>query len=442
MEFSELCFQHCGSERKSTGFINKRRGAMAGIRVVLGLFTALIMSTSAFAQDGDCVSCHEDVTPGAVSDWRLSKHADEGIDCSSCHGEGHMSADDVANVSIPTPETCGDCHADRVEQYMAGKHALAWAAMNAMPTIHAQPVSLIQGQKGCGGCHKIGVKTEEEIATLSDDGHAYGTASCDACHTRHTFSVEEARQPQACQTCHMGFDHPQWEMYSSSKHGVRHKLKQLGVLPESAAAPTCQTCHMPDGDHGVMTGWGFLAVRLPLPEDPQWAADQATILQGLGVLDPDGQPTGRLDVVKAASVARLTQEAWQAERDEMTGICGDCHSEIFATQQLEEGDAMIQKADSLVAGAIRIVAGLYTDGTIEKPESYEYAFPDLLTFHDAATPVEQRLFKMFLKHRMRAFQGAFHASPDYALWYGWSELVQDLSEITAMADEMRRAAAE
>jgi hydroxylamine dehydrogenase len=415
---------------------------MTGSRVILGLFTALIMSTSAFAQDGDCVSCHEDITPGAVSDWRLSKHADEGIDCSSCHGEEHTSAEDVANVSIPTPETCGECHADRVEQYMAGKHALAWAAMNAMPTIHAQPVSLIQGQKGCGGCHKIGVKSEEEIATLSDDGHAYGTASCDACHTRHTFSVEEARQPQACQTCHMGFDHPQWEMYSSSKHGVRHKLKQLGVLPESAAAPTCQTCHMPDGDHGVMTGWGFLAVRLPLPEDPQWAADQVTILQGLGVLDPDGQPTARLDVVKAASVARLTQEAWQAERDEMVGICGDCHSEIFATQQLEEGDAMIQKADSLVAGAIRIVAGLYTDGTIEKPESYAYAFPDLLTFHDAATPVEQRLFKMFLKHRMRAFQGAFHASPDYALWYGWSELVQDLSEITAMASEMRRAAAE
>ncbi len=26
-------------------------------------------------------------------------------------------------------------------------------------------------------------------------------------------------EPQACQTCHTGFDHPQWEMYSSSKHG-------------------------------------------------------------------------------------------------------------------------------------------------------------------------------------------------------------------------------
>jgi len=31
---------------------------------------------------------------------------------------------------------------------------------------------------------------------------------------------------------------------------------------------------------------GFLAVRLPMPEDKQWAADGATILQALGVLDP------------------------------------------------------------------------------------------------------------------------------------------------------------
>ena len=36
----------------------------------------------------------------------------------------------------------------------------------------------------------------------------------------------------------------------------------------------------------MRTAWGFLAVRLPLPEDPQWKADQVTILQALGVLDP------------------------------------------------------------------------------------------------------------------------------------------------------------
>jgi hypothetical protein len=56
----------------------------------------------------------------------------------------------------------------------------------------------------------------------------------------------------------------------------------------------------------VRTAWGFLAVRLPLSEDPDWKADQVTILQALGVLDPEGQPTARLDAVKAADIARLT----------------------------------------------------------------------------------------------------------------------------------------
>ena len=60
---------------------------------------------------------------------------------------------------------------------------------------------------------------------------------------------------------------------------------------------------MPDGNHEVRTAWGFLAVRMPLPEDEQWAADRVTILKGLGVLDPNGQPTGRLDAVKATWLA-------------------------------------------------------------------------------------------------------------------------------------------
>ena len=45
---------------------------------------------------------------------------------------------------------------------------------------------------------------------------------------------------------------------------------------------------------------------------------------------------------------------------------------------------------------------------------------------------------MHVKHRMRAFQGTFHMNPDYALWYGWSEMVRDLSEIEEKAAELRR----
>jgi hypothetical protein len=389
----------------------------------------------------DCVDCHSKVTPGVVSDWKLSEHSANYIFCSACHGEGHTSADDVANVKLPTPETCAECHDTQVEQFGKGKHAAAWAAMNAMPTTHQLPMALTEGMKGCGGCHKIGLKSEEEIINLKAKGSTHGNASCDACHTRHLFSVKEASQPQACQTCHMGFDHPQWEMYSASKHGVRYLLKQNGTISEHAAAPTCQTCHMQDGDHEVRTPWGFLAVRLPLSEDPQWKADQVTILQALGVLDPDGNPTERLDVVKAADVARLTQEDFDRERNKMLNVCVDCHSASFAREEMEKGDDMIREIDHLLAEAIRVIASLYNDGILEKPEGYAYPFPDLLTFHDAPTPIEQRLFVMHLEHRMRAFQGTFHANPDYALWYGWSEMVRDLSDIKHMAAELRGAQA-
>ena len=108
-------------------------------------------------------------------------------------------------------------------------------------------------------------------------------------------------------------------------------------------------------------------------------------------------------------------------------------------KQLQRGDEMIKEADHLLAEAIREVAGLYRDGILAKPASYAHAFPDLLTFHDAPTPIEQKLFVMHLEHRMRAFQGTFHANPDYALWYGWSELKRDLAEIKAMASELRKA---
>jgi hydroxylamine dehydrogenase len=409
--------------------------------VIGATFAAPAAEANASPSSVSCIACHEIRTPQIVTDWRISRHSAVEVGCADCHGDKHQSTNDVANVLIPTPDTCAECHEEQVTQFKNGKHALAWAAMKAMPTIHWQPMAMIDGMKGCGACHKIGLKSEQEIKDLKKVGGGFGMASCDACHTRHTFSVKEARQPQACETCHMGFDHPQWEMYSGSKHGVRANLKQMGLVATNAPAPTCQTCHMNQGHHDVDTAWGFLAVRLPLPEDKQWAADRVTILQALGVLDPDGKPTARLDVVKAARVAKLDQQSWQKERDDMLAICNQCHSGNFAKEQLARGDDMIREADHLMAEAIRVVAGLYSDGVLPKPASYASAFPDLLTFHDAPTVIEQKLFVMYLEHRMRAFQGTFHANPDYALWYGWSEMQRDLTEIKALAADMRDKAA-
>ena len=408
-----------------------RRSVLCAI-VSLGF---VLFSSNVFAQM--CVDCHKKVTPNIVSDWELSRHSKTGVDCTVCHGDQHKNEQDVSKAKMPTPDNCAPCHNTRVEQFKKGKHAYAWAAQWAMPTAHWQPMALTEGKKGCGGCHKIGLKSETDIKGLREKGDIFGIASCDACHTRHTFSVKEARQPQACQTCHMGFDHPQWEMFSSSKHGVRFLLKQNGILPETTAAPTCQTCHMQDGNHTNMTAWGFLAVRLPMPEDKQWAADRTTILQALGVLDPKGNPTERLAIVKSAEVARMTQDAWQKERDKMVNICSQCHSGNFAKGELEKGDNMIRQADHLMAEAIRVVSDLYKDKILVMPKKYIHAYPDLLTFYDAPTVIEQKLFVMFLEHRMRAFQGAFHSNPDYSLWYGWGEMNQDLTAIRRLATDLR-----
>jgi hypothetical protein len=68
--------------------------------------------------------------------------------------------------------------------------------MNAMPTIHWQPMAMT-GAIRVRRLPQDGLKSDEEIKALRQKGETHGTASCDACHTRHLFSKEEARQPHA-----------------------------------------------------------------------------------------------------------------------------------------------------------------------------------------------------------------------------------------------------
>ncbi|MFQ6071041.1 MAG: multiheme c-type cytochrome, partial [Candidatus Aminicenantales bacterium] len=192
----------------------KRHAHWSSSIIIILLVVAALFFFSSTLKASKCLDCHTKVTPGIVAQWKESKHAANDVDCSFCHGE-HKSAEDVIELQMPTPETCAACHLNRVEEFKEGKHALAWAAMKAMPMVTHQPIQITgeRGFKGCSGCHKIGLKSEEDIKAGK---FLYGVGSCDACHTRHKFSVKEAKDPRACQTCHMGFDHPQWEMWSTS----------------------------------------------------------------------------------------------------------------------------------------------------------------------------------------------------------------------------------
>jgi hypothetical protein len=389
-----------------------------------------------------CIECHARITPGAVKDWKASAHRAEGVGCDDCHGDGHMTPEDVHEVRTVTGATCGGCHEKQFEQFRGGKHALAWASMHAVPRIDWRPSVITTGMKGCGGCHKIGLMTEAQIREAKEANSPFGFASCDACHTRHTFAVSEAREPEACATCHMGHDQSQWDMYKTSKHGVRHALKRLGALPESAGAPTCQDCHMPGGEHGVRTAWGYLGLRMnglgPYPgEDKSWWRDRVTIFKALGLLDPKGEPTARMEAAEAIQLMRTSTEDFDRERERMIGICSQCHSENFVKAELGKCDQLIREGDRLMAEAIRIVAALYEDGILRMPPDYTYPFPDLLMHMEAPTYIETRLFRMHLKHRMRAFKAAFHSNPEYAHWRGWTALEEDLTELNSLAKEMR-----
>lgn len=194
---------------------------------------------------------------------------------------------------------------------------------------------------------------------------------------------------------------------------------------------------MEGGSHEVRAAWGFLAIRLPLADDPAWAEAQKTIFQALGMLDPEGKPTARHRLIEEMDLARLTQEGWQKERSRMEKTCLGCHPAVFVSRLFEVGDRMVMEADLLLAEAIRIVAALYQDNVLDRPWNYPYSFPDLLAVHDARTQIEERLYLMFLKYRMSAFQGAFHANPDYALWYGLSAMKQELAEMRAMDEQLR-----
>jgi hydroxylamine dehydrogenase len=403
--------------------------------LVLGLFCFFPVAT---AIADVCIDCHKGLNPVIVSDWRLSRHAKNGIGCGDCHGAMHKSAADSGQALIPTPDTCNRCHPKRVAQFKKGKHALAWAAMNAMPIAHMQPMALVQGKKGCGGCHKIGMKSPQEIKELEKGGFRFGVASCDVCHTRHTFSVAEARQPQACRICHEGLEYSQWDTYTNSKHGTRYLLKQAKALPAAYSAPTCQTCHMPGGDHGVRNAWGSTFLRMPMPEDKEWAGDRATILQAFGILDPDLKPTPMLEGIKALDIVRMSQDAWQKERDRMVKSCTQCHSANFARGELAKGDRMVRDTDRLMAEGIRTVAALYKDGILRQGEGNPFPFPNILAFNEARTPIELKLSAMFFESRLYAIQGTFHGSPAFAYTKGWSKMRGELTEINAMAAELRR----
>jgi hypothetical protein len=154
---------------------------------------------------------------------------------------------------------------------MARKHSKGWVAMAAMPTNNIQPHPYISGLKGCGGCHRVGVKPEEEKKYSK-----YGM-NCNSCHTRHVFSKAEAQKPQACQTA-------TWASTTRSGRCGPLQARLDRALGTDPGAP--RSADLPHARRRPRRKTAWLpGVRLP-EDDAEWMGHRATILKGLQVLDP------------------------------------------------------------------------------------------------------------------------------------------------------------
>jgi cytochrome c553 len=228
------------------------------------------------------------------------------------------------------------------------------------------------------------------------------------------------------------------EIHRTSEHGRLMEMHQENS-DQPGFVPTCQTCHMQDGAHGVQTAWGSLGVRLPFPwdSDPEWAEARRAILKGVRAIAPKGGTNWRLKPMTGNAVFQISESGWRQARDGMIAACTDCHPRTYAENALEQGDKLLREADILMARAIDLVAGLYEEGLLAGSTSLDAPYPDLLSWPENPKPIEVELYRMFEEYRPRTFKAALHSNFAFAQEQGLKKMRQALKQMEEMAAAMQ-----
>ncbi len=405
------------------------------------------------ASGDDCKGCHKVLTPGAYHAWQQSAHArlnsirtldeknsrfykkakleqiesnlvrqgllNEGealkeVGCIDCHGKvGAESIDHVKELVMPDRAVCGTCHVQEFAEAESEKdqewpqkqwdkghpsHAVDWKANVENLVWAAMPQREIA--QGCDMCH-------------------YQQNKCDGCHTRHTFSAAEARQPEACATCHNGADHNEFENFLMSKHGTVYQTQgqrwdfeaplKDALGKGGYTAPTCQYCHFEfEGEfsHNLVrkVRWAFN----PTPE-----------------------------------IAKNLSHPWFEERRQAwNATCANCHSPTFAASYLDAADKGTIQGLEVEQEAKKVVKALYDERLLPgqktnrpeppKPETDSPGgfFQLFWARGNNPTRVERIYADMWEHDLIKLYKGLFHVNPGgFTYTEGWSELMRDYAEI-------------
>ena len=377
------------------------------------------MSSQAIA----CIECHKRENPGIFADWANSRHASANITCIDCHMAEQFNPDvstdhfkqyersdleygskryQVPISAVVTPKDCSRCHPDEATQYSRSKHAntleLIW---KIDPWLNDGMNSDIERQSGCFHCHGTVLKIEDGklssdtwpnvgVGRINLDG---SKGSCTSCHTRHLFSVMEARKPESCGQCHLGPDHPQIEIYTESKHGDIYSAHGDGYNWDAAPGawspgvdfrgPTCASCHM--------SGAGSVLTSHDVTERLSWEI-QAPL-------------TVRPEDFKAFPA----QTNWSVERDKMKEICTQCHGQNWVDDHYVKLDKVVDEYNEVYfKPAKAMLDELYSKGLLDKSK-----------FFDEHLEVEY--YELWHHEGRRARMGAAMMAPDYSWWHGFYE---------------------
>lgn len=399
-----------------------------------------------------CITCHKTETPVIVQQWGASKHFRANVGCFECHQADKPDKDAFEHYGqtiaiIVTPKDCARCHDKEVNEFNSSHHSKGARILGSLDNRLAD---IVEGNKmmktpgfpegisaaavnGCWQCHGSEVKVIGEgkldpatwpntgIGRINPDG---SEGSCSACHSRHKFSVEQARNPENCGKCHMGPDHPQIEIYEESKHGVaynanKHKMNmdnEKWILGEDYnAAPTCATCHMSatpnqgvTHDVGMRISWNNRPVQSVRPE----AADAKMGLPGKDV-------------------------DWKKRRENMKDVCLNCHNTHYVDNFYFQYDSLIELYNTKFAKPGQDLMDL------AKPLLKPVEFGNKLDFI---------WYEIWHHQGRRARHGASMMGPDFTHWHGTYEVakhfyceyipeLQDLAEKNLQSQDPRKAEA-
>ena len=383
------------------------------IKRIVVLLAVFCITTIAVASEkyGDetCISCHQQKTPSMVGIWNDSAHGKNDIQCIECHkGMYDIEHEQGKKRSVVEAYICAECHTEAAKEHFSGKHGIGFRTGRAC-TRNLQKTPEIAD--GCSNCHEVGSKFPRQEAECSSflaqspEMQRQGCLSChkveircDACHTAHDTDLSIVRDPAVCATCHMGPDHPQYEMWMTSRHGIMYAQKGRQYSPD------CKTCHLPEGNHNVSIG----------------------ITMGVG-----GQ--------------EYTADVREAQRDRMLKICERCHTRSFSSRNLMDGDAIQQQSKVLVDEAASIIMELEKENLLSPSPDNRPAHPlsghnlDIgpQMLYENLSGIEATFFRMKNFYYVMAYKGVFHQNPDYAHWYGNAPLKLALSEIKSEAALLR-----